>query len=75
MKIYPFYVNDDNDLKNAFQELASNGISCNFLDVNNAAKGAEYLVNSLAKVILNDIGGEKFQRKYDQKFNTGKLHI
>ena len=75
VKTYPFYVSDNNDLKNAFQELASNGITCKFLDVNNAANGAEDLVDTLAKVILNDIGGEKFQRKYDQKFNTGKLHV
>ena len=70
IKIYTFYVWKDDSLKKSFEEIAKDPKNCRFLDVNNAAKGSEDLLDSLTKVILNDVGGEKFEAKYDNKFKT-----
>ena len=75
VKIYPFFVQNSIQLRIAFQNLAINSKKCQFLDVNNAANGAKDLLDTLAKVILSDIGGEKFEAKYDEKFKTRKLHF
>ena len=75
VKIHPFYVKASNSLKESFQQLANNSNGCQFLDVNNAAKGADDLLDTLAKVILNDIGGEKFEAKYMKKYKARKAHI
>lgn len=76
VKIYSYYVeNNDKNLKKSFTELATNEKACQFLDVNNAAKGAVDLLDTLAKVILNDIGGERFEAKYNQKYKGGKVYI
>ena len=76
VKIYTYYVDkSDRDLRDAFREIASSKNACQFLDVNNAAKGAEDLLDTLAKVILNDIGGERFEAKYDEKYKGRIVHI
>jgi len=72
VKIYSYHVIDENSVKTCFQEIATEPKKCQFLDVNNAAKGANDLLDTLARVILNDIVGEKFEAKYLQKFR--KVH-
>jgi hypothetical protein len=70
VKIFTFYVSNDKNVKICFEKMATEPKGCQFLNVNNAAEGAEDLLDTIAKVILNDIGGEKFQEIYDKKFKV-----
>ena len=64
IKIHTFYL--DKLAKSCFEEIASDPKKCAYLDINNVNKGSKELLDSMAKVILDDIGGEKFTQKYEK---------
>ena len=71
IKVYTFYV--ANYAKNCFEKLTTEQNGCKYLDINNAAKGSQELLDTLAKVILKGIGGKQLEEKYDQKYAAMKL--
>lgn len=66
VKIFCFYVK--NLAKNCFEKLTTEPDGCKFLDINNAASGSKELLDNLAKIILQGVGGKELQDSYDKKY-------
>ena len=73
VKVFTFYV--ANGAKEAFTKMTTEANGCSYLDINNAAKGSQELLDTLAKVILNGVGGDKLTENYDKKYNPKKLNL